>query len=164
MMKSEQHKKVIIKVESEIHQENVKNTRRTLKTLQPAAQDKENLAGRPLAVKEARLTLENDSKKKNTSLMHKSTQTEKYVTNAEDLTSENASPEYWRRLAEKRQEALDESFLEIEKLKGDIETLQEENKICKEMLQESRNLVEVLQEMIEEGDAEEAKAGGSNTS
>lgn len=77
--------------------------------------------------------------------MHKGTQTEPYFSTVEDLTSEDASVDYWKRLAEKRQESLDVSLHEIEKLKDDIEALQEENKVCKEMLEESRNLVEVLQ-------------------
>lgn len=80
--------------------------------------------------------------------MHKETQTEKYITNVDDLTGEEPTADYWKRLAEKRQESLDESLHEIEKLKGDIEVLQEENKICKEMLEESRHLVEVLQVKI----------------
>lgn len=78
-------------------------------------------------------------------LSNKETQTEKYITNVEDLTGEEASADYWKRVAEKRQESLDESFKEIEKLKGNIEVLQEENRICKEMLEESRHLVQVFQ-------------------
>ena len=64
---------------------------------------------------------------------------------AADLTSDEPSADYWKRVAEKRQEMLDESLTENEKLKGAVEALQEENKACKEMLDESRALVEVLQ-------------------
>ncbi|XP_076261215.1 geminin DNA replication inhibitor [Rhynchophorus ferrugineus] len=154
MMKTEQSKKVIIKVDSSLDQENVKNLRRTLKSLQPAATDKENLAGRAFIYKDSKVLAENENKKLKALLMHKGTQTEPYIGIVDDLTSEEASVDYWKRLAEKRQESLDVSLHEIEKLKDDIEALQEENKVCKEMLEESRHLVEVLQEVINETEGE----------
>jgi len=186
-MKTDTVKRVIIKVDSGVQQENVKNTRRGLRTLQPEATDKENLAGRPKILKDLKPGFENETKKQKPLLMHKETQTEKYITNIDDLTGEEAGVDYWKRIAEKRQESLDESFREIEKLKeaidcikeenvlckemfekakqyveeneklkNNVSTLQEENKICKEMLEESKHLVEVLQEMISDGENEEA--------
>lgn len=64
------------------------------------------------------------------------------------MTSDDPGVDYWRRLAEKRAEDLDNSFRENEKLKADIEALQEENKICKAMLEESTTLVEILKVII----------------
>ncbi|CAG9773595.1 unnamed protein product [Ceutorhynchus assimilis] len=154
MMKTDQAKKVIIKIDSEVQQENVKNTRRGLKTIQPTT-DKENFSGRIIAKEGLKFSGSNEPKKPKPLLMHKETQTEKYITDIDDLTGEEAGLDYWKRLAEKRQECLDESFQEIEKLKGNIETLQEENKICKEMLDEARSLVEVLQEMMPDEEAAE---------
>lgn len=81
-------------------------------------------------------------------MQNKSTQTGECVITAEDLTSDEPSADYWRQLAETRGDALNRSIQENEKLKEDIEVLQEENKICKEMLEESKNLVEVLQVVI----------------
>lgn len=86
-----------------------------------------------------------EAKKK--SLQHKAVQTfEDYTVSELDLTSdEPPNEEYWRRLAEKRGEALNDSLHENEKLKENIEALQEENQVCKNMLDESRHLVEILQ-------------------
>lgn len=77
-------------------------------------------------------------------LINEETQTEKYILNIDDLTGEEPSADYWKTLAETRQQSIDEILQEVEKLKGDIAALQEENKICKEMLEESRTLVQVF--------------------
>lgn len=90
--------------------------------------------------------------------MHKSVQTEEYQVTVDDLTSEEPSEDYWRRLAEKRGEALNESFQEIERLKDNVTALKEENRICKEMLEESKHLVEVLQEMLAETEPDETES------
>lgn len=76
---------------------------------------------------------------------HRAVQTGESVITADDLTSDEPGLDYWKTLAEKRGEALNDSLQEVEKLKDDVETLQEENRICKEMLNESRHLVDVLQ-------------------
>ncbi|RZB40048.1 geminin [Asbolus verrucosus] len=148
-----------LKIDSQEQKENMKNTRKTLKVLQQAATDKENLAGRIIIDKDAKLaTTSSKQEVKRKKVEDKSVQTEEPNVTAEDLTSEEPSENYWKRLAEKREERLDESFQENERLKEALEALQEENRVCKEMLNESRNLVEVLQEMLEEneGDATEA--------
>lgn len=77
--------------------------------------------------------------------MHKSVQTGESVITEADLTSEEPSADYWKRLAEKRQESLNESLQENDRLKEHVEALKEENRICKDMLEESRHLVQVLQ-------------------
>lgn len=82
---------------------------------------------------------------------HKAVQTGEATVTAADLTSsDEPSADYWRLLAEKRADALNDSLQENERLKEAVDTLQEENRVCKEMLDESRNLVEVLQEMLAE--------------
>ncbi|XP_063916111.1 geminin [Zophobas morio] len=140
-----------IKLDSQDQKENTKTTRNALKLLQHTAADKENLAGR-LHEKDklASSSYRNDHKRKPSE--DKAVQTGESVITAADLTSDEPSADYWKRVAEKRQEMLDESLTENEKLKGAVEALQEENKACKEMLDESRALVEVLQEMLAEDD------------
>ncbi|KAI4503254.1 hypothetical protein M0802_001476 [Mischocyttarus mexicanus] len=66
--------------------------------------------------------------------------------NVEGGPSEN----YWQVIAERRRIALDDTLDENKRLHDYIESLQEENRLCNEMLNETRTLVEVLQEMIEE--------------
>ncbi|KAK9883511.1 hypothetical protein WA026_001687 [Henosepilachna vigintioctopunctata] len=149
-MKTDAAKKVTIKVAPQEVNENLKNSRKTLRVLQQTATDKENLVGRSRLDKDIKLS---DSVKQK-SFAEKEVQTDAVIT-VEDLTSENPSVDYWRKLAEKRAEDLDRSFRENEKLKDDIEALQEENRICKVMLDESKALVEVLQEMLEEPDTAE---------
>ncbi|KAJ8959079.1 hypothetical protein NQ318_022336 [Aromia moschata] len=85
-------------------------------------------------------------------MQNKAVQTGESVITAEDLTSDEPSTDYWRKLAETRGDALNRSLQENEKLKDDIEALKEENRICKEMLDESKHLVEILQDMINEQD------------
>lgn len=69
----------------------------------------------------------------------------------EDLTSEaGPSENYWEVLAERRRIALEDALEDNRELTERVETLEEENRIYKEMLDESRALVEVLQEMIGE--------------
>lgn len=80
----------------------------------------------------------------------------------EDLTSEAKPTEYyWERLAEKRREALEESLVENKRLHERIEGLEEELNTSRQMLEEARNLVEVLTEMLNENEAEQEidKAG-----
>lgn len=77
--------------------------------------------------------------------VHKSVQTGEAVVTASDLESDEPSVDYWKTLAEKRGEALNDSLQENEKLKEDISNLIEENSVCKAMLDESKNLIEVLQ-------------------
>lgn len=77
----------------------------------------------------------------------------------EDLTSEGEpSDGYWKALAEKRRIALDISLKENEELHEQVTSLEEELSISRSMLEESRNLVELLTEIIQEqeGDANDS--------
>ncbi|XP_044760077.1 geminin [Coccinella septempunctata] len=150
-MKTEAARKVTLKIGGQETHENLKNTRRTLCVLQQAATDKENLVGRSRPEKSIKLSSEII---KHTTFSDKGVQTDAVVT-AADLTSDDPGVDYWRRLAEKRAEDLDNSFRENEKLKADIEALQEENKICKAMLEESTTLVEILKEELLDKDDDE---------
>lgn len=77
----------------------------------------------------------------------------------EDLTSaEGPSQQYWEVLAEKRRAALEESLSENMDLYEKLSSLEEELSTSKQMLQESRNLVEVLTELLQEGEAEKEEA------
>lgn len=127
----------------------MKNTRKSLKVLQHSA-DKENLVGRTSTVIDTKLGSERLKKQDASTQTNQDTYLDKAVqanvtVTVEDLTAEEASSDYWRILAEKRGESLNERLQENEKLKEHIDALKEENRICKEMLDESKNLVEVLQ-------------------
>lgn len=70
---------------------------------------------------------------------------------AEDLTSDSASDNYWQSLAEQRRVALEVTLKENEalhhrneELTKKVKLLEEENKVAKELLQESETLVDVL--------------------
>lgn len=69
----------------------------------------------------------------------------------DDLTTEGEpSDGYWKALAEKRRVALDMSLKENEELYEKVASLEEELVIARAMLDESKNLVEVLTEMIQD--------------
>ncbi|KAL9695628.1 hypothetical protein quinque_014913 [Culex quinquefasciatus] len=74
----------------------------------------------------------------------------------EDLTSaEGPSQQYWEVLAEKRRAALQGIPLgEHMDLYEQLSSLKKELSTSKQMLQESRNIVEVLTELLQEDDAE----------
>lgn len=84
-------------------------------------------------------------KKPKVLMLNKSVQVGECVITSKDLISDEPSLDYWKKLAETRGDALNRSLEENEKLKVNVSHLQQENKICKEMLDESRHLVEVLQ-------------------
>ncbi|XP_019873359.1 dynamin-like protein 1 [Aethina tumida] len=154
-MKTENVRKVAIKVDSNPQQE-IRNIRKT-KVLKDVTKDKENVV-KPTTFVQAKLASEKEkAEAKKKSLQHKAVQTfEDYTVSELDLTSdEPPNEEYWRRLAEKRGEALNDSLHENERLKENIEALQEENQVCKNMLDESRHLVEILQEMLDDSQTEE---------
>lgn len=134
--------------------------------LQPAATDKENLVGGGRMLRSALPAKEavksevtekpkNDMpKRKKITYKDKAVQTargEKIKIEVEDLTSEaGPSENYWEVLAERRRIALEDALDENRELNERVVKLEEENRICKEMLDETRALVEVLQEMIGE--------------
>lgn len=61
---------------------------------------------------------------------------------------DNPNENYWQILAERRRMALVDTLEENKKLARDIEKLEEENRIYKEMLDETKLFVEVLQVML----------------
>ncbi|XP_046735499.1 uncharacterized protein LOC124404971 isoform X2 [Diprion similis] len=131
---------------------------------EPAARDKENLvgAGRTLrSTASGKDLVKNEMSEKTAKIeavkrkkvYHKGIQTteEKIKVSVEDLTSEaGPSENYWEVLAERRRIALEDALEENSALTERIAKLEEENRVCKEMLDETRALVEVLQEMIGE--------------
>lgn len=64
------------------------------------------------------------------------------------FTTAGPSENYWEVLAERRRIALDDALEENKELSDRVEKLEEENCIYKEMLDESRALVEVLQVLL----------------
>lgn len=177
--------KILIPVESPAEQEeHQKNARKMLRNVQNVpTMDKENVGKLNklpayLAQKElAKKTLFSDAmeaielKRKKTAVQSQSCQTspEKKVTapakpqiTVEDLTTEEGpSEQYWEVLAERRRQALEESLAENMELYEKVNSLEEELSLSKEMLQEAKNLVEVLTEMLQEGEAEKDEAGSS---
>ncbi|XP_011170920.1 geminin isoform X2 [Solenopsis invicta] len=143
--------------------------RKSLHELQPSANDKETLVGADRMiksthqVKEAKLKknvpvkIKKDmSKKQKKATNDKAVQTvpeEKINIEAEDLIctdSAGPSENYWQVLAEKRRIALKNTLEENKELVKRVEKLEEEKRIYKEMLDETKSLVEVLQDMIED--------------
>lgn len=75
-----------------------------------------------------------------------------------DLTSiEGPSEKYWEQLAESRRRALEDSLCENEGLHNRVRSLEDELNVTNEMLDQARGLVEVLQEMLEENEAEQGQ-------
>lgn len=92
-----------------------------------------------------------EAKRRKSSLSQDSAEKQLARVTEEDLTTEGEPSEsYWKVLAEKRRIALDISLKDNEELHGKIESLEEELVIARAMLDESKNLVEVLTEMIQE--------------
>ncbi|XP_043526757.1 geminin isoform X2 [Frieseomelitta varia] len=132
--------------------------------VEPAATDKENLVGGGRMLRSAKETVKNEvvekpkndekAKRKKVVLKDKAVQTSrggKIKIEVEDLTSEaGPSENYWEVLAERRRIALQDALEDNKELTERVEKLEEENRIYKEMLDESRTLVEVLQEMLGE--------------
>ncbi|XP_017776642.1 PREDICTED: uncharacterized protein LOC108562735 [Nicrophorus vespilloides] len=141
--------KVYIQIDTQEKQESVRNGRKKFHDLQHDGKDKENLVGRPKIEKETKLLLTNAESKLRVA------HAKDHSITAEDLTCDVTSEKYWKLLAEKRSVTLTENCREIESLKEEVERLREENKTCMEMLEESRHLVQLLQEMMnEESEAE----------
>lgn len=84
-----------------------------------------------------------------------------------DLTSEEASEEYWKVLAEKRRAALEESLTENQELYERIASLETELNESKSLLEDAQNLVETLTEMLQENEnvdqADENKASSPSS-
>lgn len=75
-------------------------------------------------------------------------------------SAESLSVGYWRELAEKRRVALDVSLTENQELHEMNKSLRDQLDVSAAMLNESQNLVEILTEMLEEGDAAGTKEAG----
>lgn len=74
----------------------------------------------------------------------------------EDLTTDGEPSEgYWKVLAEKRRVALDLSLRENEVLYEEVNGLRDQLELSNQMLDESKNLVEILTEMLEENERDE---------
>lgn len=103
-------------------------------------------------------TQSSESKRKipsQTTASQTSPTTSKAVT-VDDLTTDAVGEAYWEVLAEKRRNALEETLVENQELYERIAVLEDELNQSKSLLAETRNLVEVLTEMLEEKDGEES--------
>ncbi|XP_075978031.1 geminin DNA replication inhibitor [Anticarsia gemmatalis] len=137
---------------SQDNQESTRVTRKSLKTLQHTASDRENLVGRPSKSLKHQLSQESPAdievKRKNLSTKETQANLDTKIT-VDDLTNpEGPSEKYWQILAEKRQVALQEALDENEKLRKIIEDLKEENALFKQMLDEANSFVEVIKEEL----------------
>ncbi|XP_070169751.1 geminin-like [Polyergus mexicanus] len=142
--------------------------RKSLHELQPSATDKETLVGADRMIKSTQKSkkakskrnvsqiTKDGSKHKDVKTKDKAVQTVQEGTKRvqiepEDLTSTDVagpSENYWQILSERRRIALKDALEKNEELVEHIEKLEEENRVYKEMLNETRALVAVLQEMI----------------
>ncbi|XP_041978897.1 geminin-like [Aricia agestis] len=134
-----------------------RTTRKSLKTLQHAASDTENLVGRPSKSLKHQLSQETvvadvEVKRKNISSKEIQVNLQNKVS-VDDLTNpEKASETYWKLLAEKRQVALQEALDENETLRQLIEELKKENGEMKQMLEEANSFIEVVKENLNKDD------------
>ncbi|BES92619.1 Geminin [Nesidiocoris tenuis] len=134
--------------------------RRTLQPLQLSAGGKTNLVGggrSPMpSNKEKNQQVHVDSKpmkKLKSSEQQKQiiVETPKNHVTAEDLTTEESpSAEYWKALAERRREALENALIENQRLTERVAILEEENSKVAELLNESTQIIESLTEMLNE--------------
>lgn len=77
----------------------------------------------------------------------------------EDLTTDGEPSEgYWKVLAEKRRVALEQALRENEELHEEVSGLGDQLDLSNKMLDESKNLVEILTEMLEENEEESNKS------
>ncbi|CAG9562047.1 unnamed protein product [Danaus chrysippus] len=129
-----------------------RTTRKSLKTLQHTATDRENLVGRPSKSLKHQLSQESvvdvEVKRKNLCTKEVQVNLEDKIS-AKDLTDpDGASEKYWEILSEKRQVALQDALEENEKLRKIIEDLKQENMQFKQMLEEANSFVEVIKEEL----------------
>ncbi|XP_011642715.1 uncharacterized protein LOC105430731 [Pogonomyrmex barbatus] len=141
--------------------------RKSLHELQPSAVDKETLVGADRMIKSTQQVKKAKTKKsknvpaktkkdipkeqKKVTTSNKAVQTAQERIDVEDLTSTDLagpSENYWQVQAERRRIALKDALEENKELVTRLEKLEEENRLYKEMLDETRALVEVLQDMI----------------
>lgn len=99
----------------------------------------------------------------------------KSASNSNMLTSETAPPEYWKVMAEKRREALDTTleenkqlYQENENLKTEVVELKNENALLEEMVNDAKQLAELVQTITEaevesESEKEESEYGTADT-
>ncbi|XP_011647111.1 uncharacterized protein LOC105433466, partial [Pogonomyrmex barbatus] len=136
--------------------------RKPLQVLQPAATDNEMLVGtdrilRSTKSQRAKTKQDVETVKKDTSQYLKVTKKNKAVQTAwdrikiKDLTStDNPSENYWQILADRRQIALVDALEENKILVQRIAKKEEEIRVYKEMLEETKALAETLQELYKE--------------
>jgi len=77
------------------------------------------------------------------------------------ITGDEPPPEYWKRLAESRRQALEDTLSENEKLHKRIEELEEENQAMEEMVQQAKTMAELINSLGEE-DSGIAGVGGDD--
>uniref|UniRef100_A0A1A9WV56 Cytochrome P450 n=1 Tax=Glossina brevipalpis TaxID=37001 RepID=A0A1A9WV56_9MUSC len=155
-------------------EEYLKNQRRTLQIVQVTATDGKNLTGRPIVDKLNRLKSNYSDiltpKCKETESKTPETQTNsqcniddheaaKKTIIEKDLTStgDKLSEYYWERLAIRRQEALDVTLEENQQLQERIECLRGELVTSQKLFEEAKNLVELLKEILNDKEEEQAK-------
>jgi len=162
-------------------QENIKNLRKTSRTLSvlqktATAGDKENLVGRPspayitkakLMKKTAPREITQTPDIKQTKQIDKASTTSQTSPSLEarkdtkndeityeDLTSDQPSENYWKALAKKRAAAIKETKAENQQLIERIAALEHKLSQAKERLTEVKSLAEVLTELLEEKENE----------
>ncbi|EZA56945.1 hypothetical protein X777_02796, partial [Ooceraea biroi] len=141
--------------------------RRPLHTLQPAANDNEALVGADRIIKsksthqlkEAKTKFNtNNTANKGKPKGRKKVKEDKAVQTAREekvkievndlISTDNPSENYWQVLAERRRIALENTLTENKRLEQYVESLEEKLHVYKEMLEETKVVVEVLQVML----------------
>lgn len=97
------------------------------------------------------------------------TETKSTIT-SDMLTSETAPPEYWKVMAEKRREALDTTleenkqlYQENENLKTEVVELKQENALLEDMVNDAKQLAELVQQITEAEEESESESETADT-
>ncbi|XP_065160799.1 geminin isoform X2 [Atheta coriaria] len=135
----------------EIAVDDPKTCRKTLKTIQHQEVQKENLT-----IRKGLKPVEPEKKKTFETKAVQTGEDFKPTFTADDLVNETATDDYWRALAVQRGVALDNSLQENEKLQEQVDHWKRESEAAKSLLEESRSLVNVLEELLDSaGNADE---------
>ncbi|XP_050436911.1 geminin-like [Adelges cooleyi] len=153
-------------------QANNKNaTRKCLQTLQPSGRSKENLVGSGRS--QEKIDQKTSKSLKTTEAKIKSKDKKLTVPKVdpslyqkliiEDLTSTaGPSEKYWQAIAERRKKALEEVLEDNRKLHSLVMALEDENTSCKNLLEETTDLVNTLKEILYEASNEECVSDDEN--
>ncbi|XP_060844231.1 geminin-like isoform X1 [Rhopalosiphum padi] len=153
--------KTVANEETENNKVSKKGMRKFLRNLQPSSEGKENLVGAGRTLQDMAIEGKTTKPEPNfdeTEVCVTETSTVAEMNESlykqlltEDLTSKaGPSEKYWEVIAERRRKALEEVLEANEKLQAMVNALEEENKTCKQLIENTTDLVNTLKQVINE--------------